>query len=236
MARTQQDKSAGVTNGVTSKSWGPRGRRDLAKTQREADEIPTTVSSRTRAEPSDDAVSQHEFPETRDGKVTYISRMMAANLYRSGRTPLELAVRWRMNHFAVMHIAVEASRITRLSIHADELARGVAESIAELRELAATCRDNGEMREAIVATKAAGDLCTTLLHNASELFGAGKSLTPTAATQALIEAGWTPPNTLVGLPAPDWNPSPPAVLDAEHFTDDANNDSDCNADKNKGHD
>jgi hypothetical protein len=128
----------------------------------------------------------------------------------------------------MVHVMVgEASRVTRLSIHADDLARGVYESIAELREIATICRRQGDMREAIVANKAAGDLCETLLRNASDMFSGGKALSPEAATKALVAAGWRPPNTLVGLPAPDWCPKP-SIVEAKPVEHESDNDSNQN--------
>ncbi len=197
--------------------------------QNEARELADTIQSRTRTLPTEDGpseseVSVHECPSTTDGRVTYIARLMSLNLYRSGRTPEELCLRWGMSLHGIQQMAVEAGRITRLSIHADDLARGINESIAELREIAIICRRRGDMREAIVANKAAGDLCQTLLTNAAELFNRGKALTPASATKALVEAGWKPPNTLVGLPSPDWIPTQ-SVVEAKGVETDGNEDS-----------
>ena len=140
-------------------------------------------------------------PKTRDATVKLIAQLMTAGEWRTGVTQDALVRAWGVPRSTVATHAAEASRIVRAAVNPDELRRVAGESVERLMRLGYQSEQSGETNSAIVAFTKAAELCLAMLKAPGD--NSEPRQTEKEAFNRLRELGWTPPNTLLGLPPPN---------------------------------
>src|SRR3990172_3924813 len=144
----------------------------------------------------------NESPATRTKRVQRIVELKTSGLFRRSTTVDDLARLWRLPRIYVALLAREASVLVTNAIDAGEIARTLDEALDCLARCAHKCETRGDYREAIVAADRLANHCASILGDSVSTNNGGK-ISGGDAYRALVNAGWQPPNTLPGLPAPN---------------------------------
>lgn len=142
-----------------------------------------------------------EKPKNKPAMIQTIAEMMASGDWRTGVSAVLLARAWGMMPGSVQNSAAEASRLVRGAVDIEALQRIANESVQCLMENGYAARDEGNINGSTVAFTKAAELCLAMLKSPGDA-GEPKQ-TEREAFNRLRELGWTPPNTLLGLPAPN---------------------------------
>lgn len=137
-------------------------------------------------------------PKTRTISVALIARMMAEGEWRTGISCKMLARAWGTTPGTIGTISAEASRVVKCSIDTSTIMRTVSESIERLMENGYAAREDDNINGSTVAFTKAAELCLTLAKDSNP----SDDRSQEDVHRALVAAGWTPPPTLLGLPAP----------------------------------
>jgi len=155
-------------------------------------------------------------PKSRGDAVKAIARMMAEGEWRTGVSARLLSPRWKMTVGSIQNVSAEASRMVKCVVDPSLLLRTVSESIERLMENGYAAREDDNINGSTVAFTKAAELCLTLAKDANP----SDDRSQEDVHRALVAAGWTPPPTLLGLPAPS------VMLPAERTAKEANDDDD----------
>ena len=141
-----------------------------------------------------------EKPKSKASMVGTIASMMASGEWRTGVSVVLLARAWGFAVKTVSGAAAEASRLVRGAVDVEALQRVANESVQCLMENGYAARDEGNVNGSTVAFTKAAELCLAMLKAPGD--NSEPRQTEKEAFNRLRELGWTPPNTLLGLPAP----------------------------------
>jgi hypothetical protein len=149
-------------------------------------------------------------------RVAYVTELMAAGLFRRGKTWHLLQEAWGISRAQIQQITAKASTVVKVALDPSVVMATLGETVDELLELAHECKDStgsdgrpDATKEAIVAFRSAGDLCLALVKDSLSV-GNEKQLSDREAHARLVALGWQPPQTLLGLPMPDVEVDEPA--------------------------
>lgn len=162
-------------------------------------------SPRFRLQPYQTAIP---YCPTDDDCIMVITDRILQNTWETRITAQQLAAAWNTTEGHVNVLFSRAVAGMKAMVNPVTIALLHQEMLILLAGVANEARANGDDREAIIAAKAVLD--ETGAHLRGKEFGRDTKQSGKDAYQALRDAGWKPPNTLPGLPAP--NITDPSLL------------------------